>query len=262
MRIGNSGASNGSNRGSSGARWGSGQSILDGTEPWTTGRHHLSFDDVAGSPSERTTARRRVFARLAPPGNVDVSLSSSSSNNSDEDDTGAGDSRYFDAQVILLPPTPPRRRTVESDTVEGHIHHQGSLDDITESDDPPGAEHVRQVLERFGHLRRQRLLREQQLRMITTRGRNRTEPEVRRLSMAAPEADWTYTQGIMSTPDVTAATTTPAPASTTSADHIHAPLTGATASDAFHAPLPQHFPSNDVDSYWYNQPDAEDGNTT
>ncbi|KAJ2779002.1 hypothetical protein GGI15_004008 [Coemansia interrupta] len=66
----------------------------------------------------------------------------------------------------------------------------------------------------------------------------------------------------MSTPDVTAATTTPAPASTASGDHIHAPSTAATASDAFHASLPQHFPSNDVDSYWYNQPDAEDNDTT
>ncbi|KAJ1944151.1 hypothetical protein GGF37_002328, partial [Kickxella alabastrina] len=138
---------------------------MDDAEVWPTERHHLSFD----SPNTGMR-RRRVFPNLAPPANPQVAPEES---DSDSD-------QYFDSQALRLPPTPPRRRQAPAPTTDSDSEPEPELPTrpswISSS---PHREHVlgvstydfiedqrltRQTLERFGELRRQRFLRDQQLR--------------------------------------------------------------------------------------------------
>ncbi|KAJ2852924.1 hypothetical protein J3B02_003363 [Coemansia erecta] len=259
----------------------------DNSEGWPISRHHLSFDEAYSPVSERIAmTRRRVFARLAPPVHVELSLSSNSSSDesqSDEDGHGiAAHPQTAGRQIVLLPPTPPRRRTAESDGDGDLMAHADSQTRSTaaaaaaaapaESADPDGAGQVLQALERFGQLRRQRFLQEQRLRMALTDSRQRAEatnnsrqeqrPYVLSSASMSAQADWTQPRGTMTAPDVTAAAGEP-PDAIVARGNTHHLQDGSTSSSAaalgdddLRAAFWQQFPSNDVDSYWYNQPDA------
>ncbi|KAJ1892074.1 hypothetical protein LPJ66_006562, partial [Kickxella alabastrina] len=118
--------------------------------------------------------RRRVFPNLAPPANPQVAPEES---DSDSD-------QYFDSQALRLPPTPPRRRQAPAPTTDSdsEVEPESEPDLLARPSwisSSPHREHVlgvstydfiedqrltRQTLERFGELRRQRFLRDQQLR--------------------------------------------------------------------------------------------------
>ncbi|KAJ2702141.1 hypothetical protein FB645_004382 [Coemansia sp. IMI 203386] len=237
----------------------------DSSEGWPISRHHLSFDEVPGAASERmATTRRRVFARLASPAHVELSLN-------DRDESQSDDSnRVYDwmasRQMILLPPTPPRRRTAESDVEEDLEPYANNMQDVVlpgqrhawetqqrratgtaelaESAEPNAAEQTLPELERFAQLRRQRFLQEQRLRMDVPGSRQPTEntsdeqPYALGSASMPPQADWTQQRSTMTAPDVTAASS------------------AAEETPGARVAFWQQFPSNDVDSYWYNQPDA------
>ncbi|KAJ1815261.1 hypothetical protein LPJ56_004622 [Coemansia sp. RSA 2599] len=279
--------------------------------------------------------RRRVFARLAPPVHVELSLSSSSSddddNDNDNDDGGEEEdvrgeernivalrsSRAAGRQVALvLPPTPPRRRPAESDVdddqqqdvvLPGQRHSREARQTMPanaeQSAEPDSSEQVLQALQRFGQLRRQRFLHEQRLRMALSdggrqgtteessdRGNNGSSgagrhgggdggwPYVLGSASMSVQADWAHPRGTMTTPDVSAAGAASGElpnARAAAGHHVHRTNNSASASTpvavSVSVPAPaavlgesdlrtafwQQFPSNDVDSYWYNQPEAE-----
>ncbi|KAJ2352548.1 hypothetical protein GGF43_003728, partial [Coemansia sp. RSA 2618] len=225
-------------------------------------RYHLSFN--SRDSTSRVGSRRRVFARLAPH-NVDlpgsgrayersVAASGGAIDDSSEDgeafvssesflggealvDGEVNADQYFDRQMMamMMPPTPPRRRAADSDL---------EMDSASDSD--PGVSisragagaggvndevQVRHALAQFGQLRRQRFLRDQRQwhRTSIVRTGGADTPS----SLMHP-----WAQSRPSTDDVG--------------------LFGSTeASDLALDPAQQLFPSNDVDSYWYHQPEVE-----
>ncbi|KAJ1730500.1 hypothetical protein LPJ61_002977 [Coemansia biformis] len=211
-------------------------------------RYRLSYGGhVAGS---RVGARRRVFARLAPHSSELATGSSEPAgggggyyDDDDDDDDGSDGGgefmfdgnadQYFDTQMMLLPPTPPRRRAIDAD----------SMDSGSESDDGdgpagrgPAAERStgdgwlgRQALAHFGQQQRHRFLHTQHQRHgAATAG----------------------AAGAVGMPGAAMAPQRPWITSRAAAVGLGAP---APSSHDAAAPL---FPSNDVDSYWYNQPVA------
>ncbi|KAJ2721544.1 hypothetical protein GGI07_003897 [Coemansia sp. Benny D115] len=191
---------------------------------WPANRHRLSFDDASSNGLSLTgSPRRRLFAQLAPPSpslqsGSDITIRMRSGATAHiADDSDSSEDPFFNSPLIALPPTPPRRRASDSDS-ESAEPPSPSLANEPPAPTPStaGAAAVfvedqrlaRQALERFGRLRRQRFLREQQLRQTPGTARQQPEP----------------------------------------------PLAQRRGRFILGMTLPS-FPSNDVDSYWYNQPD-------
>ncbi|KAJ2207055.1 hypothetical protein IW145_001732, partial [Coemansia sp. RSA 521] len=220
---------------------------------WPAERYHLSFS--SRDSASRVGSRRRVFARLAPhtadlteDGQAhEVRLTAEAAAEAASAAVGIMDARvedrrafmdgdvnadqYFDMQM-MLPPTPPRRRATDSD-----------MDMDSASDSDPGVSvsragaaggiddeaQVRRSLAQFGQLRRQRFLRDQRQWHNST---------IARASFAEAHISqgraWAQSQP--------------------SADGIFASSSSREAGlDSILLP----FPSNDVDSYWYHQPEPE-----
>ncbi|KAJ2781047.1 hypothetical protein H4R18_003094 [Coemansia javaensis] len=221
-------------------------------------RYRLSFGGRLG-------ARRRVFARLAPhhgtelavagggrstidyaPGNnggaSDGASSDGGAGDDDNDDglLGGTADQYFEAQMRMLPQTPPRDRAGFSDS-------DSSSDSGSESDSGSGSGsdrgaapagsvggewHAEQALAQFAQAQRLQFLESQW--PGSTSGRSTSAGAA--LAMAA-----------LHRPQI-APRVPPA---------RHGPGASHGVAMATAAPPPL-FPSNDVDSYWYNQPDAGD----
>ncbi|PIA15802.1 hypothetical protein COEREDRAFT_81738 [Coemansia reversa NRRL 1564] len=193
-------------------------------------RYRLSFD--SHESNTRVGDRRRVFARLAPHNSSTTPASHSGAprpsvratapgigGGADAGDSdGLGDAdRYFERQMRQLPLTTAARM----------VHSDSEADSDADSDaGRPFAEDWRahQALEQFGQLRRQRFLRDQRQWYIAGISRAR-----------ATET------GVASASD-----TLLHPRNRARVDSDTAP--------ASHDAQSQLFPSNDVDSYWYNQP--------
>ncbi|KAJ2851555.1 hypothetical protein IWW36_001039 [Coemansia brasiliensis] len=206
--------------------------------PHSSEHLHLSF----GRPDQpnRLAGRRRVFARLAPY-NADLqagqasstpaaAVAESTSSNAIDDSSGSEDNgsdedmnadQYFDQQMLLLPPTPPRRRAADSDLeadFDAGVAGRRAVGSQAEQE-----AQVRRALAQFGQLRRQRFLRDQR--------QWHNASFVRASNAPAPHPSLVHPWG-QSQPSADSAEASP---------------------DA----IPQLFPSNDVDSYWYNQPEPE-----
>ncbi|KAJ1868317.1 hypothetical protein LPJ78_000255 [Coemansia sp. RSA 989] len=206
--------------------------------PQSSEHLHLSF---GRREQPNRLAGRRVFARLAPHTDLQAghtnnapsaampdtnAIDDSSDDNEPDEDMNAD--QYFDQQMLLLPPTPPRRRAPDSDvesdsdTARAGSHAAGS---------PAEQEaQVRRALAQFGQLRRQRFLRDQ--RQWHNASLVRTSSATGSYSSRARP----WGQGQPGAGEFDSAEGSP---------------------DA----IPQLFPSNDVDSYWYNQPEPATGSS-
>ncbi|KAJ2793724.1 hypothetical protein H4R20_006456, partial [Coemansia guatemalensis] len=196
-------------------------------------RYRLSFDRHA--PNSRVGGSRRVFARLAPhnsraapaphsrtPRPTDTAAGGpgigGGADAADSDGLGDAD-RYFERQMRQLPTTPAHRM----------VHSDSEADSDSGSDDDDvgrdSAEdwRVHQALEQFGQLRRQRFLRDQR--------------------------QWHNAE-------ITRASTGEAAETGTPLHSRSRARMGSETPPVSHDAPPQLFPSNDVDSYWYNQPPA------
>ncbi|KAJ2453691.1 hypothetical protein EV183_002095 [Coemansia sp. RSA 2336] len=204
--------------------------------PQSSEHLHLSFG--RHEQPNRLAGRRRVFARLAPhtdlqAGHTNNAPSAAMPDTNAIDDSGSEDSepedmnadQYFDQQMLLLPPTPPRRRAPDSDAESDF--------DTAESravGSPAEQEaQVRRALAQFGQLRRQRFLRDQRQWHNASLVRTSSATGSYQSQAARPWGQEQPAAGALHSAEV--------------------------SPDA----IPQLFPSNDVDSYWYNQPDPATG---
>ncbi|KAJ2360296.1 hypothetical protein H4S01_005794, partial [Coemansia sp. RSA 2610] len=240
----------------------SSSSRAGGSPAHAADRYHLSFNHHGSAG--RVGSRRRVFARLAPH-TADLPASgargaappaSTAIDDASEDGDTFIDSnafidgevtadQYFDRQMMmLLPPTPPRRRPADSDldmdsesdmdagiTIRraagvprgGSRIPAGPADTARDLEDEA---QVRRALEQFGRLRRQRFLRDQHQWHHASISRD-SEP-----SLSSAARPWA--QSRPGTDDL-----------------------GAFDSTDTSGTTPPLYPSNDVDSYWYNQSEAD-----
>ncbi|KAJ2123673.1 hypothetical protein IW147_002422 [Coemansia sp. RSA 720] len=176
----------------------------------------------------RLTAEAAAEAAPAADGTIDARI---------EDgraviDGGVNADQYFDMQMMMLPPTPPRRRAADSDmdmdsasdsdlgVPVSRAGAAGGIDDEAQ---------VRRSLAQFGQLRRQRFLRDQRQWHNSTISRASFAeahiPQGRAWAQSQPSADGILISGSSHEAGL---------------DSILLP-----------------FPSNDVDSYWYHQPESE-----
>ncbi|KAJ2084077.1 hypothetical protein H4R24_000286 [Coemansia sp. RSA 988] len=204
----------------------------DASTGWAAERYQLSFD--RHTLTSRVGGRRRVFARLAPHNNsaapathsrvsrpTDTVGSAGIGGEPDAGDSdGLGDAdQYFERQMRQLPTTPAHRMV--------HSDSEADSDSDDEADRNSAEDwRVHQALEQFGQLRRQRFLRDQ---------RQWHNAEITRSGAGALEASTAGAPGI--------------PLHPRSRTRM-----GSDTPPASHDVPPQLFPSNDVDSYWYNQP--------
>ncbi|KAJ2664940.1 hypothetical protein IWW48_000554 [Coemansia sp. RSA 1200] len=161
---------------------------------------------------------------------------------------------YLDTQLMMLPPTPPRRRPTESESETdllldsasaSHDQHRQHQALSAHSEDGANAEaEARRALQRYSQMTRQRFLSRQRGALRGADPASASPPATPVVSAAGPAATQTQA-GTSSWIRFRMGEDLVVPSSSTHSDSQQ---------------QQQHFPSNDVDSYWYNQPGAQNDN--
>ncbi|KAJ1737959.1 hypothetical protein LPJ72_000028 [Coemansia sp. Benny D160-2] len=212
------------------------------------------------STATETTATQAAAVTPSSPTTV-AAASAAAADNSDLESSGYDIYNdidpYLDTQLMMLPPTPPRRRPTESESETDQLldsasasasyeHHRQHLALSAHSEDAADAEaEARRALQRYSQMTRQRFLSRQRGALRGADPASASPPATPVVSAAGPAA--TQTQAATSSwirfrmgEDLVM------PSSSTHSDSQQQQQ--------------QHFPSNDVDSYWYNQPGAQNDN--
>ncbi|KAJ1801054.1 hypothetical protein LPJ59_000588, partial [Coemansia sp. RSA 2399] len=226
-------------------------------------------------------SRRRVFAHIAgqsPPqmpttaaigsstGTLQPLTPATAATDSDEESNGYDLDQYLDTQMLMLPPTPPRRRAPESESETDLLLDSGAsspstavgqhpllsnhLSETTRGGDDTSEAEAQRALHRFSHMTRQRFLNRQR----ETSASPPATPVVSSSSTTATQPGWIrFRMGADVLPSATHSSQNEEDMSVESASGMQrlTPAADHVAASQYHS---HHFPSNDVDSYWYNQP--------
>ncbi|KAJ2766947.1 hypothetical protein IWQ57_004157, partial [Coemansia nantahalensis] len=222
----------------------SNSSSSDGPAARLAERYHLSFGTQAA-------ARRRVFARLAPHSAAGGSGGAPASSGAhDASDGGASDSgaedlfdgnadQYFDAQMLLLQSTPPPQRPIEAESASSDSESDADSYDGA-SNGPMMPESGEAASRAYDEWQAQHAL----THLFQQRRRRFLHGQRQRHGVAAAGAD---TRVAAEVPVAPAALQHP---------WIAPRPQGGMGAPASHDAAGPLFPSNDVDSYWYNQPET------